>query len=330
MNFYENTSVISGRNASGKTTLMDAFFWLLFGKDSQGRSDFQIRPVDENGQMVDNVDIEVSAVLDVDGERVELYKKQSQKWTKHRGSSAPTFEGNVNSFQVDGFPVSQKEYTEKVSSIVSEELFKLITSPMAFPSMKWQDQRRILMRMVEDVSDEVKKNGVHYYKNDKDDINITSCSNLSASSSSKELKKLKENVTTGAKKSTENGVVIYEKNGTYSIFVKNTQYNDTLLIQSSNKDLLLQCSQSVQFHDPAQKVEIKNDDGTPSTDVIDVVQKTESVVSSSSSDSGTSSSEVSTSASDWGYDWSSGGSSSGGGSSRAGGSASSSSRFDFS
>lgn len=154
LNFYENTSVISGRNASGKTTLMDAFFWLLFGKDSQGRSDFQIRTVDEDGKMVDNVDIEVSAVLDVDGERVELYKKQSQKWTKHRGSSAPTFEGNVNSFQVDGFPVSQKEYAEKIACIVSEELFKLITSPLAFPSMKWQDQRRILMRMVEDVSDE--------------------------------------------------------------------------------------------------------------------------------------------------------------------------------
>lgn len=154
LNFYENTSVISGRNASGKTTLMDAFFWLLFGKDSQGRSDFQIRPVDGNGQMVDNVDIEVSAVLDVDGERVELYKKQSQKWTKHRGSSAPTFEGNVNSFQVNGFPVSQKEYAEEIACIVSEELFKLITSPTAFPSMKWQDQRRILMQMVEDVSDE--------------------------------------------------------------------------------------------------------------------------------------------------------------------------------
>ncbi len=183
----------------------------------------------------------------------------------------------------------------------------------------------------ENVSDDVKKNGVHYYKNDKDDINITSCSNLSASSSTKELKKLKDNVSTGAKKSTENGVVIYEKNGTYSIFVKNTQYNDTLLIQSSNKDLLLLCSQSVQFHDPAQKVEIKNSDG--SSDVIDVAQKTESVVTTSSSDSSSSSSssssDVSTSASDWGYDWSSSGSSSGGGDSIAGGSASSSSRFDF-
>lgn len=154
VNFQEDTTVISGRNASGKTTLMDAFFWLLFGKDSQGRADFQIRPVDENGMLVDNIEILVEGTLDVDGTEVVLTKKQVQKWTKHRGSSAPTFEGNVNSFQVDGFPVSQKEFAEKVSSIVSEDLFRLLTSPMAFASQKWQDQRRILMRMVEDVSDE--------------------------------------------------------------------------------------------------------------------------------------------------------------------------------
>lgn len=195
----------------------------------------------------------------------------------------------------------------------------------------------------ENISDEVKKNGVHYYKDSQDDINITSCSNLSAGSSSKELKKLKDSVTNGAKKSTENGVVIYEKNGTYSIFVKNTQYNDTLLIQSTNKNLLLQCCQSVQFHDPAQKIDIE-DNGTGSDNVINVVEKTEQVVSSSDSDTSSSSSDsttstesstssdVSSSASDWGYDWSSdssqGGSDDGG--SIAGGSASDSDRFDFS
>jgi hypothetical protein len=192
----------------------------------------------------------------------------------------------------------------------------------------------------ENVSDEVKKNGVHYYKNDKDDINITSCSNLSGASSEKEMKKLKNEVTTGAKKSVENGVVVYEKNGTYSVFVKNTQYNDVLLIQSSDKSLLLQCCQSVQFHDPAQKVEIKNDDGKTSTDVIDVVEKTEQVVSepssssssSSSEQTSSSSSETSASESDWGYDWGSGGSGGGssGGDSIAGGSASDAGRFDFS
>lgn len=179
------------------------------------------------------------------------------------------------------------------------------------------------------VSDNVNKKGVHYYKNKHDDINITSCSNLSDSSSSDEIKKLKDDVVTGSKKSTEDNVVIYEKNGTYSIFVKNTQYNDTLFIQSSNKNLLLQCWESVKYHDPAQKIEI-NDTGS-SGSVINVVEKTQDAVASStqsSSSSSSSSQESSSSASSWGYDWSSGGSS--GRSSSAGGSASSSSRFDFS
>ena len=177
------------------------------------------------------------------------------------------------------------------------------------------------------VSDEVNEKGVHYYKNKQDDLNITSCSNLSVDSSIEDLKKLKDSVATGAKKSIEEGVVIYEKNGIYSIFIQNTQYNDTLLIQSSNMNLLLQCSKSVEFHDPAQKIKVNDTGSSGSSDVINVVEKTEKAVSTSTSSS--SSSAPSTSASSWGYDWSSGSSSSSSKSSGAGGSASSSSRFDF-
>ena len=90
-------------------------------------------------------------------------------------------------------------------------------------------------------TDDVNKKGVHHYNDNTYGINITSCSNLSSSSSVKEMKDLKNSITVGAKKLKENDIVIYEKNGTYSIFVKNTQYNDTLLIQSSDKNLLLQC-----------------------------------------------------------------------------------------
>ena len=205
VNFQGDTTVISGRNASGKTTLMDAFFWLLFGKDSRGRSDFQIRPVDENGSMVDNIDIEVSAVMEVteticddDGnvvdektEEVVLSKTQSQKWTKHRGSSAPSFEGNVNSFQVNGFPVSQKEYAEKISSIVSEELFRLLTNPMEFAGLKWQDQRRILMRLVAGVSDEELLNSDAMYEPIKADV-LAAGVDKAKEKAATALKKLKE------------------------------------------------------------------------------------------------------------------------------------------
>lgn len=191
LTFYLLVTIISGRNASGKTTLMDAFFWLLFGKDSQGRADFQIRPVDENGMLVDNIEILVEGTLDVDGTEVVLTKKQVQKWTKHRGSSAPTFEGNVNSFQVDGFPVSQKEFAEKVSSIVSEDLFRLLTSPMAFASQKWQDQRKILMRMVEDVSDEELLNSDAMYEPIKADV-LAAGVDKAKEKATTALKKLKE------------------------------------------------------------------------------------------------------------------------------------------
>lgn len=154
IDFAEIATTIMGANATGKTTLMDAFLWLLFGKDSQGRSDFQIRKVDESGQLVNNVEISVTARLAIDYQEIELSKVQKQNWVKHRGESAATFQGNVNSFAVNGFPVSQKEYQERVSDIITEDLFRILTAPKYFPALKWQEQRSVLMRMVNEITDE--------------------------------------------------------------------------------------------------------------------------------------------------------------------------------
>ncbi len=188
-------------------------------------------------------------------------------------------------------------------------------------------------------TDKVDKKGIFYYKDKDDDINITSCSNLSTSSSAKELKKLKNSVATGSKKLKEGNVVIYEKDGIYSVFVKNSQYNDTLLIQSSDKDLLLQCWNTVKYHDPTQKIKFDNDtSSSDSGSVINVAEKTESVVKASTPSTTTSSSSSSSSSdSSWGYEWRSSSSSysgsSGSSGSRSsgsvGGSASSSDLFDY-
>ena len=154
ISFTDGTNTIAGANATGKTTLIDSFRWLLFGQDSTGKTDFQIRPVDEYGRMVDNVEIYVSAVLCVNDERIELTKTQKQKWVKRRGSQSITFQGNENSFEVNGFPSSQKEFDAKVADIVDERLFRLLTDPRTFPNMKWQEQREILLLFVSDITDE--------------------------------------------------------------------------------------------------------------------------------------------------------------------------------
>lgn len=143
---------ISGANAVGKTTIFDAFTWLLFNKDSLGSSKFEIRPL-VDGKQVDNIDIMVEAVVEVDGCEYALKKVQKQKWVKKRGSDERKFEGNVNEFEINEYPKSEKEFKEFIAGIIDEKLFNLLTNPNAFSALPWKEQREILMRFVGDMND---------------------------------------------------------------------------------------------------------------------------------------------------------------------------------
>lgn len=145
--FGEKTR-ISGANATGKTTIFDAFTWLLFGKDSLGSSDFDIRPLNADGNMINNIEISVEAKISVDGDEYDLKKVQKQNWVKKRGTDTREFQGNVNEFEINGYPKAQKEFKEFISGIVKEDVFNLITNPSAFNALHWEEQREILMKIV--------------------------------------------------------------------------------------------------------------------------------------------------------------------------------------
>lgn len=153
VNFSNKTS-IKGQNAVGKTTIFDAFTWLLFNKNSAGEEKFNVRPLDKDGHRIDNVEIKVVGVIDVDGKEVELSKVQKQNWVKKRGTDTVTLQGNVNSFEIDGYPKSEADFKDYVSGLAqSEDMFKMLTNPQYFSSLKWKDQRDILMKLVAEVSD---------------------------------------------------------------------------------------------------------------------------------------------------------------------------------
>lgn len=150
---FGSKTKIKGQNASGKTTIFDAFTWLFFNKNSTGEEKFNVRPLDAEGNRIDNVEIKVVAVMEVDGKEVELSKKQVQNWVKKRGTDTAVLQGNVNSFEIDGYPKSEADYKAYISGLVAEDLFKMLTNPQYFSSMKWKDQRDILMKFVSDISD---------------------------------------------------------------------------------------------------------------------------------------------------------------------------------
>lgn len=158
--------VIRGRNATGKTTLFDAFTWLLFGRDSSNRTQFEIKTLDENGNVKQHgVNHEVEGTFDLDGQTITFKRVYKEEWTKHRGSPKKTFTGHTTNYFIDDVPVKKKEYDEKVSSIVSDDIFKLLTNPMYFNEHLDQKQRRkILLDMIEDVTD---RDVAEHSKNDE-------------------------------------------------------------------------------------------------------------------------------------------------------------------
>ena len=149
---FGDKTAIGGVNASGKTTVFDAFTWLLFGKDSLGKSSFDIRPKDKAGNMINNVEISVEATICFGEDEYVLKKVQKQIWRKKRGTNITEFQGNVNEFEINGYPKSEKEFKEFVYAEIDENVFNLVTNPNAFNALPWKEQREALMKFVGDFS----------------------------------------------------------------------------------------------------------------------------------------------------------------------------------
>jgi DNA repair exonuclease SbcCD ATPase subunit len=136
---------IRGDNATGKTTIYDALTWCLFGKDSRGRSDFEIKPLGQDGDVLDHAAVtSVSAVLVVDGKQVELSRCFREKWSMKRGGSE-TFDGHTTEFSINGVPIQKKGFDAAVSDLVPEDVFRMLTDVNAFcEKLSWQKRREIL------------------------------------------------------------------------------------------------------------------------------------------------------------------------------------------
>ena len=145
--FGKETNIF-GANGTGKTTIADAFSWLLFGKDANDRQQFEIKTLDPQNNVIPKLEHEVSAVLEVNGEEIHIKRILREKWVKPRGTTETVFQGNETVFYWNDVPLLASDYSAKISKIMDEKVFKMITNPLAFNSLKWQDQRKMLLEIV--------------------------------------------------------------------------------------------------------------------------------------------------------------------------------------
>jgi DNA repair exonuclease SbcCD ATPase subunit len=139
-------------NGVGKTTVFDAFTWLLFGKDSLDRKDYGIKPV-ENGKPLPRTNVAVAGVLTVNGTEIVLRRVLVEEWVKPRGQVEEVFKGNKHELFWNDVPLKVSEYQKRVNDIIDESVFKMITNPIFFAGMDWKLQREQLFKIAGSVSD---------------------------------------------------------------------------------------------------------------------------------------------------------------------------------
>lgn len=147
-------ATIYGDNATGKTTVFDSLCWLLFGKDSLDRADFEIKTL-ENGEPIHKVNHEVEAeFLHDDGNSFTLRRVYREKYSSPRGGDTK-LTGHTTDYFVNDVPVKEKEYKQYINDVIAEDVFKLITNPLYFNEQySWQNRRKLLLEISGDIKDD--------------------------------------------------------------------------------------------------------------------------------------------------------------------------------
>lgn len=147
---------IYGDNGTGKTTVFNAFTWLLFDKPSTGAKNFTPKTKSNNGEL-HGLDHTASAVIEHNGKRISLTKTYREIYKKKRGSIHEEFDGHTTEYFVDGVPTKEKEYAETVSAMwgTDAELAKILTMPEYFSeTLPWEKRRAILLELCGGVTDD--------------------------------------------------------------------------------------------------------------------------------------------------------------------------------
>jgi DNA repair exonuclease SbcCD ATPase subunit len=125
LEFSDGVTAIFGVNRSGKTSLADSLYWVLFGKSLLGDTRFGIMPIDKL-TAIPCVQLEI----EVDGVPHTLTRKLKN--------------GSTSDCMIDGVPTPLRAYEQWVEqNIMPIERFKLFSNPLYFPSLGWQEQRAL-------------------------------------------------------------------------------------------------------------------------------------------------------------------------------------------
>jgi predicted nucleic acid-binding Zn-ribbon protein len=90
----------------------------------------------------------------VDGQTQTFQRTYREIWATRRGTGTPVYEGNTSDYFVNGVPQKKNAFDTAIKEMVSEDLFRMLTSVSHFAAgMKWQERRAVLFDMAGTLTD---------------------------------------------------------------------------------------------------------------------------------------------------------------------------------
>lgn len=147
IDFTDKKTTIAGANGTGKSTLLNAYLWTLWGIDQEGRKDYEVKHLDEDGATQDKRDTSVTITLEKGGDTTTLKRTLRENWVKPQGAEEEVFKGNTTIYEINGVPVKMTEYNAEVDELlgVPAGAALLLTTPTAYLSQPWKDLRKSII-----------------------------------------------------------------------------------------------------------------------------------------------------------------------------------------
>ena len=152
-------TIVRGANGAGKSTVTDAFFWLLTGVDAQSRTNYDLYDNTKEFTPENAEPAVVEGVFDIDGVEYTFKREAKQKWTRKRGTNVyEKAKSDDYTYYIDGLAVSAKSYNERVEALFADiDKLKLMLNVRHYQILDWKVLRKHFADMVGVVSkDELK------------------------------------------------------------------------------------------------------------------------------------------------------------------------------
>lgn len=146
---FEGRTDVYGKNKTGKSSLKDAFLWLLTGYDSNNRMNFNLFDNNMEYTAENNPEAKVEAIFLIDGNEYSFKRTAKMGFVRKRGNKEYERKGTDEyKFYLDGIELGATEYRSRISSLFCDiDILRIILDTTYFLGMEWKEQRKFLSLM---------------------------------------------------------------------------------------------------------------------------------------------------------------------------------------